>query len=110
MAETLAVKLKRLRTERSVSISGLSRKTGISRAYLSQLENGIQTNPSKDKVAALATFYRVSSNEFVYEDAPSMGGVTYEEWDEVSRRLTSEQRDEIYPILRRYATSNRTTP
>jgi len=105
-AETMAAKLKRLRTERKVSISVLAKLTGISRAYLSQLENGHQKNPSKDKLATLATFYRVSTNALVYQAT----GTTYEDWEEMSRRLTQAQRDEIFPILRQYASSNPPPP
>jgi len=104
--ETLAGKLKRLRRERRVSLTALETKTGISRSYLSQLENGVQTNPSKDKLAALATFYQLNTNEFVFETPPALAGVTYDEFDQVARRLTQEQRNEVYPIIRRFAASN----
>lgn len=104
--ETLAGKLKRLRKERRVSLTALETKTGISRSYLSQLENGVQTNPSKDKLAALATFYQLNTNEFVFETPPALAGVTYDEFDQMARRLTQEQRNEVYPIIRRFAASN----
>jgi transcriptional regulator with XRE-family HTH domain len=104
--ETLAGKLKRLRKERGISLAALAARTGLSRSYLSQLENGVQANPSKDKLAALATFYQLNTNEFVFEVPPTLAGVSYEEFDDMARRLTPEQRNEVYPIIRRYASSN----
>lgn len=106
--ESLAQMLKRLRLEKGVSVSTVARRTGISRAYLSELENGQQLNPSGQKIAALATYYKEEPRELLY-DAPSRQevGMPDTEWSELVSRIHPSQRLELAPILRRYAELNR---
>jgi transcriptional regulator with XRE-family HTH domain len=59
MASTLADELRQIRELRGVSLRQVERKTGISNAYLSQLERGEATKPSPQKLYKLAEFYRV---------------------------------------------------
>ena len=59
MASTLADELKRIRELRGVSLRRVEKKTGISNAYLSQLERGEATKPSPQKLYKLAEFYDV---------------------------------------------------
>ena len=40
-------KLKKIRKEKGVTIKELAEKTGISMGYISHLENGSRSNPSK---------------------------------------------------------------
>ncbi|MFE4764417.1 helix-turn-helix domain-containing protein [Bacillus mycoides] len=46
--------LMKKRKERNISIRELSRRTGISHPYLSQLENGRNDNPQPDKLRKLS--------------------------------------------------------
>ncbi|MCK5613845.1 helix-turn-helix domain-containing protein [Candidatus Pacearchaeota archaeon] len=59
MSNKLAEELKRIRGIRSLSLRQVEKKTGISNAYLSQLERGEAHNPSPSKLHALAECYEV---------------------------------------------------
>jgi len=50
------------RRARGASLRDVERATGISNAYVSQLETGAVTEPSPKKLLALAEFYGVSYN------------------------------------------------
>ena len=56
---TLADELKNIRRLRGSSLRDVEKATGISNAYLSQLERGRATNPSPKKLAKLADYYDV---------------------------------------------------
>src|SRR5690348_18339603 len=62
----LAANLRRLRIARHLSLSELSRATGISKATLSSIENG-RANPTVDTLAGLAGALRVSMAELLEE-------------------------------------------
>ena len=47
-------KIKKIRTERGLSIRELSEKTGIAYSYLNELENGNKNNPTKATMDKLA--------------------------------------------------------
>lgn len=51
--------LKTIRKVNGASLRAVEEATGISNAYLSQLERGDAQNPSPDKLHALAEFYNV---------------------------------------------------
>lgn len=59
MNMSLAEELRRIRGVKSVSLREVERATGISNAYLSQLEHGEATNPSPNILYKLAEFYKV---------------------------------------------------
>ena len=63
-------RLKRVRTERGVTLADLSEKTGISKSTLSRLENG-QRRPSLELLLPLAHAYRVPLDDLV--GAPEVG-------------------------------------
>ena len=56
---TLAKALSEIRGLRGHSLRAVEEATGISNAYLSQLERGDAQKPSPDKLEALANFYDV---------------------------------------------------
>jgi transcriptional regulator with XRE-family HTH domain len=85
-APDLARTLRRLRAaklegDRPVTLRTVSKKTGVSNAYLSQLERGEATNPSPDKLHTLAEYYGVP-----YETLMREAGY-------IREREGSEQRD-----------------
>lgn len=47
-------KIKKIRTERGLSVRELSEKTGIAYSYLNELENGNKNNPTKATMDKLA--------------------------------------------------------
>lgn len=61
----LADELKQLRKINGSSLRQVEEATGISNAYLSQLEHGDAVKPSPDKLARLADFYRVSYEQLM---------------------------------------------
>lgn len=60
MANKLAEELKRIREIKDVSLREVEKDTGISNAYLSQLERGEAKNPSPDILYKIAEYYSVS--------------------------------------------------
>jgi transcriptional regulator with XRE-family HTH domain len=63
-------RLKRVRTERSLTLTGVSESTGISKSTLSRLENG-ERRPSLELLLPLAHAYRVPLDDLV--GAPEVG-------------------------------------
>src|SRR5687768_9924175 len=63
-------RLKRLRQQRDVTLTGLAATTGISKSTLSRLETG-QRRPSLELLLPLALAYRVPLDELV--GAPEVG-------------------------------------
>lgn len=53
--EKLGTKLKQRRNELGMSVYDIAKKTGISPAYISNLENGQKNNPSKEVMEKLST-------------------------------------------------------
>ena len=68
--DQVGVRLKRLRMQRGVTLTGLSTATGISKSTLSRLETG-QRRPSLELLLPLAHAYRVPLEELV--GAPEVG-------------------------------------
>ena len=63
-------RLKRVRSQRGVTLHDLSERTGISKSTLSRLENG-QRRPSLELLLPLAQAYRIPLDELV--GAPEVG-------------------------------------
>jgi HTH-type transcriptional regulator, competence development regulator len=61
----LAKVLKARRLAASLSLRTIEKQTGISNAYLSQLENGRTRSPSPHVLSKLATVYRVEYSELM---------------------------------------------
>tara|TARA_B100001115_G_C15838416_1_gene419709 strand:+ start:497 stop:1978 length:1482 start_codon:yes stop_codon:yes gene_type:complete len=58
------LKLKQIRTERGLSLFGLSKKTQLSKSYLNEIEKG-KKYPKPDKILALAKALEVEYDEMV---------------------------------------------
>lgn len=65
----LSKELRKIRNFRGLTLRAVESKTGISNAYLSQLERGIATRPSPSVLARIAEFYEIS-----YEDLMKLAG------------------------------------
>jgi HTH-type transcriptional regulator, competence development regulator len=59
--------LREVRALRGKSLRAVEQSTGISNAYLSQLERGDAQRPAPDKLQALATFYEVPYEDLLRE-------------------------------------------
>jgi transcriptional regulator with XRE-family HTH domain len=68
--EHIGVRLKRLRTQRRITLTGLAETTGISKSTLSRLETG-QRRPTLELLLALSQTYRVPLDDLV--GAPEVG-------------------------------------
>ena len=68
--DAVGPRLKRLRTQRGVTLADLSATTGVSTSTLSRLETG-QRRPSLEVLLPLAQAYRVPLDELV--GAPEVG-------------------------------------
>ena len=62
--DQVGLRLKRLRTQRGVTLTGLAAMTGISKSTLSRLETG-QRRPSLELLLPLAQAYRVPLDDLV---------------------------------------------
>ncbi|MCH7973954.1 MAG: helix-turn-helix transcriptional regulator, partial [Bacteroidetes bacterium] len=58
------LKLKQLRLNKKLSISQLSKKSGISISYLNEIENG-KKYPKSDKIAAISSALNVTYDNLV---------------------------------------------
>ena len=62
---TLGEKLKQIRNQNGSTLREVEETTGISNAYLSQLERGRAKNPSMKVLFKLADFYGVANSIFI---------------------------------------------
>lgn len=60
--------IKRLREKQNISIRKLSLLTGLSRTYLSNLENNKRVNPTLSSLSAISTVLNVDIKELFYSD------------------------------------------
>lgn len=72
--DVLGYVLRRIRKARGATLRGVEEATGISNAYLSQLENGKISKPSPNFLYKLADFYEVP-----YEDLMRAAGYVGED-------------------------------
>ena len=63
-SEKLGKNLKRIRTEKAISQGDIARSFGVSRGFISNIENG-KTNPTLSTITKLAKAIRVSSYELL---------------------------------------------
>ena len=63
-SEKLGNNLKRLRTKKGISQGDIARSLGVSRGFVSNIENG-KTNPTLATIARLANAIGVSTNELL---------------------------------------------
>ena len=60
----LGKNLKRIRTEKGITQGDIVRKIGVSRSFISNIENG-KTNPTLSTISKLAKALRVSTDELL---------------------------------------------
>ena len=61
-ATKLGLNLKRIRTKKAISQGDIARELGVSRGFVSTIENG-KTNPTLSTIAKLAKALNISTNE-----------------------------------------------
>jgi len=97
-------KLAALRASRSLSLSMLSARTGLSKSTLSEIENGVHANPTKATLNKLADCFgipvacliddRIPVEFLLYMNAPPQYGEMYLEEEEVPYRTGDEPTDD----------------
>ena len=60
----LGLNLKRIRTKKAISQGDIARELGVSRGFVSTIENG-KTNPTLSTIAKIAKALNVSTNELL---------------------------------------------
>ena len=60
----LGLNLKRIRTKKAISQGDIARELGVSRGFVSTIENG-KTNPTLSTIAKLAKALRISIIELI---------------------------------------------
>lgn len=60
--------IKRIREKQNISIRKLSLLTGLSRTYLSNLENNKRVNPTLSSLSAISTVLNIDIKELFYSD------------------------------------------
>ena len=60
----MGLNLKRIRTKKAISQGDIARELGVSRGFISTIENG-KTNPTLSTIAKLAKALNVSTNELL---------------------------------------------
>ena len=63
-AKRLGENLKRIRTEKDITQSDIAKSLGVSRGFVSNIENG-KTNPTLATIAKVAEVLGVSSSELL---------------------------------------------
>ncbi|GEM50039.1 helix-turn-helix domain-containing protein [Deinococcus cellulosilyticus] len=62
---TLGEELRKTRKQHGFTLKDVEKETGISNAYLSQLETGKIDRPAPDKLYQLAQMYRINFNDLM---------------------------------------------
>ena len=76
--------IKEIREKKSITLYELSKKTGISRTYLRELENNKKVNPSMEVLRNIANALEVNVKRLFYSelDISYLKNVMYERIDE----------------------------
>ena len=71
MASKLGEKIRKLRTEMSLSLDELARRSGVSKSYLWELENRDSQKPSAEKLQAIAEQLKQDPSFFLDDSVDS---------------------------------------
>ena len=108
MPKRLAEELNAIRTVRKLSLREVEKQTGISNAYLSQLERGEAENPSPDKLQKLAQYYGVPYESLMRAAGYLRPAASKEKKPDLSRlqmalmgaNLTAEEEERVLEYLK----------
>ncbi|MYL54334.1 helix-turn-helix domain-containing protein [Pontibacillus yanchengensis] len=82
-------KIKDLRTKRGLSLTELSRESGVSKSYLSFLERGMQQNPSIEVIEKIAHALKVDVHTVLTDERQRGSSMSELDYDvlELAREL-----------------------
>jgi transcriptional regulator with XRE-family HTH domain len=69
-AKIIGSNIKRIRNEKGIKQTHIQKVTGISNVYLSNIENGVKTNPSTEVLEKIAAALGVTFSELIREPKP----------------------------------------
>jgi transcriptional regulator with XRE-family HTH domain len=108
--KSLGEMLKEAREKNNLTLRQVDSSTGVSSAYLSQLENGHVTNPSASILYKLATLYRVQLNDFLRAAGVIKGATDNQKQSKetllanqlafYAKDLTEEQQEEVLEYIK----------
>lgn len=100
---TLGQFLKNARLLKEISLRALEQETGISNAYLSQLENDKAKNPSMDILYKLANIYGIDYNQLLVLsgliEQKTESTISFGEYAFSKENLTLEEEEELLNYL-----------
>lgn len=97
--------IRSIRKQRKMSINKLSKITGISLGYLSDLENSNALNPTMDKLNSIASALNVEVDEFLKSDPVSEKRI--KEWNEsVLKEIEAENAARLEMIPEEFVDPN----
>jgi HTH-type transcriptional regulator, competence development regulator len=109
--KTLGQMLKEAREKNNLTLRQVDSSTGVSSAYLSQLENGHVTNPSASILYKLATLYGAQLDDFLRAAGVIKGDVAHNNKQSketllanqlafYAKNLTEEQQQEVLEYIK----------
>ncbi|MGL4308690.1 helix-turn-helix domain-containing protein [Cetobacterium sp. SF1] len=90
-------KLKKIRNERNMSLDDLASITGVSKAMLSQIENG-KSNPTVSTLWKISTSLKISFSFFIEED-PMDSQVKIIDQKDITPIIEADGKMNLFPIF-----------
>ncbi len=87
-------RLRNPRTEKGMTLPELADKTGLSKGFLSQLENEQQTNPSLDTLKKIADVFGITLAELLQKDSVKAKRIVPDTIDPSLKECLDEMRHE----------------
>jgi Predicted transcriptional regulators len=84
LMENIGARIKAIRMQRRMSLSELAEAAGVAKSYLSNVERGIQNNPSIQFIEKMAATLRVPVHVLLFGEADPEGALD-PEWTELVR-------------------------
>lgn len=89
MIEEIGSRLHKLRMAKGLSLSELANRAGVAKSYLSNVERGIQSNPSIQFLNKMADTLGVSLELILYGDTASIETSLDTEWQQLVKDAMS---------------------
>ena len=69
--DSIGHRIKKIRTQRNLSLSELAESAGVAKSYLSNVERGIQSNPSIQFIEKMAATLKVPVHSLLFGESGS---------------------------------------
>jgi transcriptional regulator with XRE-family HTH domain len=103
--------IKQYRLDRKLSLNRLAKLSGISPSYLSELENNISANPSREKLERIAEILTVNLEDFYKEEPKKLDEIDqleaeYKIMFDKMKRISKSDRDILMKMIERFEQEN----